>query len=60
MNFGSSSSNVGTTSSDMEKKMKTMESQMQVLITYISAKEGDTIPEELAGLFPNFTQQVYQ
>ncbi|KAJ1427612.1 putative transposase, Ptta/En/Spm, plant [Sesbania bispinosa] len=56
MNFGSSSSN--TSSADLQQKVVTMESQLQALCVYISAKEGGSIPQELASFFPNSTPQA--
>ncbi|KAJ1379805.1 putative transposase, Ptta/En/Spm, plant [Sesbania bispinosa] len=57
MNFGLSSAN--TSSLDIQQKVLTMESQLQALCSYISAKEGGSIPPKLAGFFHNSTQQVY-
>ncbi|KAJ1378342.1 putative transposase, Ptta/En/Spm, plant [Sesbania bispinosa] len=56
MNFGLSSAN--TSSLDLQQKVVTMESQLQALCAYISAKEGGSIPPELAGFFHNSTQQA--
>lgn len=53
MKFNSSSSS--TSSPQLQQNV---ESRLQAMLAYIAGKEGGTIPEELAGLFPGSTQQV--
>ncbi|XP_058758963.1 uncharacterized protein LOC131632196 isoform X1 [Vicia villosa] len=54
MEFGSSSGS----NSLVEQKLAAVTAQLNAVIGYISAKEGGTLPKELAALFPNQTQKI--
>ncbi|XP_039682656.1 uncharacterized protein [Medicago truncatula] len=60
MEFGSFRGSTSSGSSALvNQKLATMEAQMTALVGYIKAKEGGSLPPELAAaLFPNDTQQV--
>ena len=54
MGFGSNGAS--TSSTHLQQKVVTLESQLQALFAYITLKEGGQIPQELADLFPNSTR----
>jgi hypothetical protein len=60
MEFGSSRGSTSSGSSSLvNQKLATMEAQMTALVGYIKAKEGGSLPAELAAaLFPNDTPLV--
>ena len=55
MDFGSSSGS----SSLVEQRLASVTALLEVVVGYISAKEGGTLPTELAVVLVNQTQQVY-
>ncbi|KAI5443293.1 hypothetical protein KIW84_012089 [Lathyrus oleraceus] len=59
MDFGSSSgSNSSGSSSLVEQRLAYVTALLEAVVGYISAKEGGTLPAELAAVLANQTQQA--
>ncbi|XP_057444289.1 uncharacterized protein LOC130736473 [Lotus japonicus] len=56
MNFGSS--DAGSSSTYLEKKVENIQSQMQALMAFVCSNQGGNVPQELSAFFTNSTQQA--